>query len=269
MATNGALRGVVDYYLYRDLQRGWRVTAPNLEDCGLLHFEYDGLLGDDGLLAEAELWRTGFSVRQGRGEEQFIETPAALRESSAETREEILRTLLDVMRRALALKVDALDPQRQLDLVEKTKPRLLEGTVWYLEDARELIKAEVAYPRSRRQQDRTGFFLSSYGAFGRYLKRRLAPQAPRLTRDDVDTIIRFLLFALKRYGIVERVRSGHAGDDPGYQINADALRRARRIQRRVFYHRAGRALAYDRAVILLYGGAETNFPPGKSKHVVL
>lgn len=223
-ATSDALRRVIDYYLYRDLQRGWRVTAPNLEDCGLLRFEYDGLLGDDGLIGEAELWSTGLSVRQGRGEERFIETPATLRDSSAEIREEIFRTLLDVMRRALAVKVDALDPQKQLDLVEQTKPRLLEGTVWYLEDARELTKAEVAYPRSRRQQDRSGLFISSYGAFGRYLKRTLAPLASRLTRDDVDTIIRFLLFALKRYGIVEQVRSGRDDDDPGYQINADALR---------------------------------------------
>ena len=45
-------------------------------------------------------------------------------------REEMLRTLLDVLRRALAVKVDALDPEKQLDLVEQTKPRLLEGTVW-------------------------------------------------------------------------------------------------------------------------------------------
>jgi ATP-dependent helicase YprA (DUF1998 family) len=223
-STNDALRRVIDYYLYRDLQRGWRVTAPNLEDCGLLRFGYEGLLGEDGLLSEAEVWNTGFSVRQGRGEEKPIETPPALRAAPAELREEILRTLLDVMRRALAVKVDALDQQKQLDLVEQTKPRLLEGTVWYLEDARELTKAEVAYPRSRRQQDRLGFFVSSYGAFGRYLKRALAAQASRLSRDDIDTIIRFLLLALKRYGIVEQVRSGREGDDPGYQINADALR---------------------------------------------
>jgi len=28
--------------------------------------------------------------------------------------------------------VDLLDPQKQLDIVEQTKPRLLEDTVWYL-----------------------------------------------------------------------------------------------------------------------------------------
>jgi len=42
-ATNDALRRVIDYYLYRDLRGGWRVTMPNLEDCGLLGFDYEGL----------------------------------------------------------------------------------------------------------------------------------------------------------------------------------------------------------------------------------
>ena len=226
-ATHDALRRVIDYYLYRDLQRGWRVTAPNLEDCGLLAFEYDGLKGDEGVLGETELWNAGFSVREGREGERFIAIPAALRACPDDTRQEILRTLLDVMRRALAVKVDVLDPQKQLDLVEQTKPRLVEDTVWFLEDARELTKAEVAYPRSKRQHDRSGLFLSSYGAYGRYLKRSLTPYLPegqKLNRDEVDEVIRFVMLALKRYGIVEQVRSGRDDDDPGYQLNADALR---------------------------------------------
>jgi Helicase conserved C-terminal domain len=47
------------------------------------------------------------------------------------------------------------------------------------------------------------------------------PQGHRFGREEVDQTIRFLFLALKRYGIVEQVRSG---DIPGYQINADALR---------------------------------------------
>ncbi len=223
-ATNDALRRVIDYYLYRDLQRGWRVTAPNLEDCGLLTFDYLGLLGDDSLLAETELWDSGFDVTRDRQKKEYIETPAPLRASPPALREEILRTFLDVLRRALAVKVDVLDPEKQLDLVEQTQPRLLEGTVWYIEDARELVRSAVAFPRSRRQQDRTGFFVSSYGGYGRYLKRRLIEHVPPgqpFGRDQVDEAIRFLFLALKRYGIVEQVRGG---EDPGYQINADALR---------------------------------------------
>jgi ATP-dependent helicase YprA (DUF1998 family)/very-short-patch-repair endonuclease len=222
-ATNDALRRVMDYYLYRDLQRGWRVTAPNLEDCGLLTFGYEGLKGEDSLLSEAAVWETGFSIRTDGGE-QFIETPQPLRSCAADLREELLHTLLDVLRRSLAVKVDVLDPQRQQDLVEQTKPRLLEDTVWYLEEARDLVKSEVAYPRPRQQQDRGGVFVTSYGNYGRYVKRRLAAyvtQGHQFGRPEVDQCIRFLFLALKRYGIVEQVRSGEI---PGYQINADALR---------------------------------------------
>ena len=164
--TRDALRRVIEYFLYRDLERGWRVTAPNLEDCGLLRFEYEGLGGEDGLFGETELWESGFSVQEGRGNRRFIEVPAALRQAPAEAREEIVRTLLDVLRRALAVKVDVLDPRKQHDLVEQTKPRLLEGTVWYLDDERELTGSVVAWPRPRRKGERGGFFVSSYGAYG-------------------------------------------------------------------------------------------------------
>lgn len=222
-ATEDALRRVIDYYLYRDLERGWRVTAPNLEDCGLLTFDYEGLAGNDGLLGETELWNAGLSIQVDRKTEIFVETPAVLRTCPQELREQVLRTLLEVLRRALAVKVDVLDPQKQLDLVEQTKPRLQEGTVWYLEETRELSKAVVAYPRPRQRQDHSGFFISSYGNYGRYLKRTLSPylaQDQRFGRDEVDSVIRFLFVALKRYGIIEQVRSGEI---PGYQINADAL----------------------------------------------
>jgi very-short-patch-repair endonuclease len=223
-STNDALRRVIDYYLYRDLQRGWRVTAPNLEDCGLLTFDYDGLAGPDGLLNETELWQDGVSTQGGNGETQFVETPNSLRECPSEIREEIIRTLLDVLRQSLAVKVDVLDAQKQLDLVDQTRPRLLEDTVWYLDDVKELVKSEVAYPRSKKPQERYGLFISSYGAFGRYVQRQLSAYArdsQKFVREEVDKVIRFLFLGLKRYGILEQVRGG---DVPGYQINADAIR---------------------------------------------
>jgi hypothetical protein len=226
-STNDALRRVLEYFLYRDLERGWRVTAPNLEDCGLLGFDYEGLMGADGLLEEEELWQSGFSIQQGRNTTQLVEVPAALHAAPQDMREEILRTLLDVMRRSLAVKVDVLDPRKQHDLVEQTKPRLAEDTVWYLEEERELSKSVVSYPRPRKKTDRGGLFISSYGAFGRYLRRSLAahlPEGAPFGRQEVDEVIGFLLLALKRYGIVEQVRSNADGDDPGYQMNADALR---------------------------------------------
>ena len=164
--TRDALSRVLEYLLYRDLERGWRVTAPNLEDCGLLRFDYEGLAGEDGLLDETELWETGLADN---------EVPSALRGAPAELREQFVRTLLDLLRRQLAVKVDVLDPSKQHDLVQQTRPRLLEGTAWYLGDEKELTKAVVAWPRSRRRGERFGLFVSSYGAYGQYLRRELAP----------------------------------------------------------------------------------------------
>ena len=225
--THDALRRVIHYHLYRDLQRGWRVTAPNLEDCGLLNFDYVGLRGEECLLADKELWEKGISIQKGRGEKHFAETPEALQACPDESRHDILVTLLDVMRRSLAIKVDVLDAAKQQELVEQTKPRLLEDTVWYLEDARDLAKADVAYPRPKRRNERSGLFISSHGSFGRYLKRTLfqhLPQGRTLKGDEVDRNIQFLLLALKMYGIVEQVRGGSQAEEPGYQINVDAIR---------------------------------------------
>jgi len=109
--------------------------------------------------------------------------------------------------------------------VEQTKPRLQEDTVWYLEDSRDLAKSVVAYPRPKQQQDRTGFFMSSYGGYGRYVKRALAEL--RAGRAEVSAAPGRQVHSLppSRFGSdtvsLEQVRSG---DVPGYQINADALR---------------------------------------------
>ncbi len=223
-ATDDALRRVIQYHVYRDLERGWRVTAPNLEDCGLLRFEYEGLASSDGLFAESDLWNRGFSVRVDRNTETFVDSPGPIQRCSPELQRELVTTLLDVLRRNLAIKVEVLDPLKQRDLVDQTQPRLLEGTVWYLDELRELVQSDVAYPRPKRPGESSGLFISSYGSYGRYLRRSLKPYVlpgDVFGRTEVDATIRFLLLALKRYGIVEQVRSG---DVPGYQINPDALR---------------------------------------------
>ena len=190
-----------------------------------------GSTGTTGCSRRKSCGRPDSAVREGRGQERFVEAPAALRLAPADLREDIVRTLLDVTRRQLAVKVDVLDARRQHDLVEQTKPRLLEGTAWYLEDERELESAVVAWPRSRKKNERNGYFVSSYSAYGQYVRRTLSPHlsphlspSQRFGRAETDEVIRFLFLALKRYGIVEQVRSERNGDDPGYQLNADALR---------------------------------------------
>lgn len=218
-STDDSMRRVITYFLYRDLQRGWRLTAPNLEDCGLIEFDYDGLTGEEGLLNEDDLWNKGFKIGN-----DFAATPECLTSCPVEIREELIRSLLDFMRRELAIKVDVLDHSKLLDLTEQTNPYIRQGTVWFLDDVRELTSSVVAYPRPRKHNERSGLFISSYGNYGRYLKRKLSEfsaSGSNFDREEVDAAIRFLLLALKRYGIVEQVRSG---DIPGYQINHGAMK---------------------------------------------
>ena len=220
-STNAALRRVIDYYLYRDLQRGWRVTAPNLEDCGLLGFDYEGLSES---LTDEELWKKGVEIHTGRGEREFLEAPVEFTSLPQEVIGELLRTLLDVMRRQLSVKVDVLEKGRQLDLIQETIPRLREDTVWYLSELKELVQSAITYPRPKRGAE-YGFFISSYGGYGKFLKRKLIQANPgqNYSREDIDSMIRYLFVALKRYGIIEQVRGDGGLADAGFQINAGAL----------------------------------------------
>ena len=109
-ATHDALRRVIEYYLYRDLQRLWRVTAPNLEDCGLLRFEYEGLKGADGCPGRGGALEPGLlDSRRPECRDRSSSSPVPLQRCPPEVREELATTLLDVLRRNLAIKVDVLD----------------------------------------------------------------------------------------------------------------------------------------------------------------
>ena len=52
--TEKAMRNVIGYRLYRDLKRGWRITSPNLEQCGLLRIRYVSI---DELCRSDEHWQ--------------------------------------------------------------------------------------------------------------------------------------------------------------------------------------------------------------------
>lgn len=103
-ATNDALRRVIDYYLYRDLQRGWRVVAPNLKTAGCPFSEHDGLLGATDC-QESEVWERGFSYRVDRDTEEACGNAGAAARLSARTAGRTIRRRC--ARRALAVKVDA------------------------------------------------------------------------------------------------------------------------------------------------------------------
>lgn len=206
--TKRAFRSVLGYRLYRDLKRGWRIVAPNLEQCGLLEIRYLSL---EDLCRDEDLWR---------------DLHPALVTASPQTRADVAKTLLDHMRRELAIKVDYLDPVRQeqirLQSSQKLKPP------WALDENERLETSAVLYPRpfSHREDYGGDVYLSPRGGFGQYLRRsKTFPDFhDRLNTQDTELLCRQLLEALRVAGLVEVVREPRDKDDvPGYQIPAAAL----------------------------------------------
>lgn len=211
--TRRALRSVLSYYLYRDLERGWRVTSPNLEQCGLLYFEYLDL---ETLASDQEFWQEPLKNEQAHG---------ALVAASPEQRATIIRVLLDHMRRSLAIKEDALDPNYQDRISEQSRQRLCDP--WVIEDARDVVRAGVAWPRSRGDRERAeDVFISPQSNFGLFLRRPgvLPDLGDRLTLDATGQIIQDLFKRLRPWGLIEEVRSPAEGSQvPGYQVPASVM----------------------------------------------
>lgn len=205
--TERALRDVLGYRLYHDLRRGWRITSPNLEQCGLLIIHYPAL-GE--LCAAEDVWQAG---------------SPALASASPAVREKVARVLLDYMRRELALNVSYLNANTQEQIIQKSLQHL--RPPWALDENERLEHASVLFPRASDSDDYGGnVYLSGRGGFGQYLRRAstLPHVTARLTVADTDTLIQHLLKALVVGGLVAEVEPARRADEtPGYQLQASAL----------------------------------------------
>jgi ATP-dependent helicase YprA (DUF1998 family) len=210
--TEKALRQVLGYRIYRDLRRGWRINLPNLEQCGLLEIGYADL---DAVCAAADVWE---------------EAHPALATVSPTTRENVARTLLDYMRRELAIKVDYLDSAYQERIQQLSSQRLVEP--WAIDEDERMDYASTLIPRSSGGDSGRGnnTYVSARGGFGIYLRRPgslpeyNAEQFGNIGLDETETIIRQLLEGLRVAGLVEITREAQDGDVPGYQLVASAMR---------------------------------------------
>ena len=205
--TKQALRDLLAYRLYRDLRRGWRINLPNLEQVGLLRLEYKSL---------ADLCAA---------EEEWAGKHALLVSGSPVDRTKWCRTLLDVLRRELAIKVDYLRSDYQDQLKQRSNQRLKEP--WSIDEDELMDRATLAYPRQSEDADNTYrnslTFVGPRSAFGQFLKReanRVLPGIP-MPGDDLTIVIRQLFDLLRIAGLLEvRESSGRVF---GYQIPADAI----------------------------------------------
>lgn len=201
-----ALLDVIGYRLYRDMQRGWRLTSPNLEQCGLLRVEYEDLAD---LCADEASWAG---------------CPEALVMASPELREEVSKALLDHMRRVLAIKVQFLDPNRLEQMKSQSYTNLRDPWEFSSEN---LEYATIVFPRTRSKgDDRSYTFVSGRSGFARYMSQSgKLGGGQNISLEDRQLIICKLLEVLASAGLVEQVVDPDGeGDVPGYQLQSAAMR---------------------------------------------
>ncbi len=207
LQTERAFRDVIGYRLYHDLRRGWRVTSPNLEQCGLLEINYLSL---EELASDRSSWQ---------------DLHPALAGATPETRFVVAKTLLDFMRRELAIQVDYLDPNKQETIQQQSSQRLI--TPWALDENEALEHAGTLFPRSSRPSDFGGdVFVTARSGFGLYLRRSgtFPAYATRLASNEVNEIIRQLLNTLRVAGLVEITQEANNPDEVhGYRLPASAI----------------------------------------------
>ena len=192
---------LVQYRLYEDLRRSWRVAQPNLEDTGLLKIEYEGL---------AELART---------QDRFAGVPG-FEELSPDDRFEILRALLDHCRRNLALNARILNDDQErarfrnyLNERSNEFPGLhIDFEVENLRWARKLIRPADARPPRKNE--------SCFGVTRRTLPGRFLQQKLKLSGETLETAVDQTLDLLCQDGILERKTNGEV---QLYQINVNCL----------------------------------------------
>jgi len=187
---------LIEYRLYEDLRRGWRVIQPNLEELGLLRIRYRGL---ENLAQDDSAW-------------DFY---PALREKTPVERLVILRAILDQFRRKLAIRARCFEEQAQQQLRRRCEQHLNE--FWGLDpNGNDLRPANVFLLRGQSPRPVEGFSLGERSAIGRYLRRALG-----LDTAEYRSVLSALLDRLVQHGLLVRLPA--VDDHQRYQLDASCL----------------------------------------------
>jgi len=184
---------LIEYRIYEDLRRGWRVIQPNLEQCGILKIEYSGL---NELCHDEEAW----------------ENLAPFKFLKPEERIEILTAFLDHMRKKLAIYVDHLQEQNLQQLKKNVNQRLCD---YWKFDENEQLRASSRFRIPNHIIDlHNSYSLAANSLLGQYLKKRL-----NLAHNYNDILSR-LIERLCSYGLI---RKGEERNQAYIQVDAGAL----------------------------------------------
>lgn len=195
-----ALKSVVEFRTLRDLQRGWRVTLPNLEQSGLMLVSYP--LAQT-LSERAELWDDAHPM---------------LRLIDPGQRQEIIEVLLDEFRRVLAIDAEALTIEFVNGLRRRSREHL--DGLWALSPTEPDPIIGLVVPQSgSKGAPRSVLNLTGRGNFGKWL-RQIYKDTVALSTTDASDIIVSLIELLAAKGLITKVTDGRAS---GYRLKASTM----------------------------------------------
>jgi len=177
-----ALNAYIEYQVYRDLRRGWRVIQPNLEQCGLLKISYSGL---NEYCREASNWTEN----------------NVLASASGETRCRVCSEVLDFLRRSLAIDAHCLEGSHQTVLKTRVSQVLKEP--WCFDDDEALTEGKWFTLGERMPRD---FSLNPISVMGKYLRSTRAwnHQSGPLSSDEYEDLLRVLVHVLSNGGYIRQ-----------------------------------------------------------------
>lgn len=195
-----ALKRVLEYRAITDLQRGWRVTLPNLEQTGLVMVDYPLV---EELASREDYWQ---------------EADFRLRSADPKQRIEVSTVLLDEFRRVLAIDSEALSVD-SFERLQRQSRDYLTG-LWAIGDMEPPASVGLAIPAAgTRGGARNILTLTGRGAYGRWLrdKDRFGVQ---LSVSEADEVIASLIAVLERAGIITKVIDEKA---TGFRLRSSAI----------------------------------------------
>jgi hypothetical protein len=203
--ARNALIEVLEYRAVADLARAWRVIQPDLEQCGLVSIEYEGL---------SEL----------AGDSHWNEVPA-MAAAAAPERESVLRAVLNYLRRNLIVNTTILSDDHRKRIERNSQQWLHEP--WALEEADLFRSDALAYLPGVEPEpnERGGVRLGARSAVGMFLRSAKRSGLPNdLKQVEVEALIAALIRVLRGNMLTAVSRKG---EERAVQINGGAIRWAR------------------------------------------
>jgi len=201
--ARNAMIDLLQYRGFEDLRRAWRVAQPNLEQCGLLQVEYDGL---DEIAADEAAWQDAPGLGEVSGDQRF----------------HILRAILDHLRTSLAIDAECLEEDNAKALFQTANNALRDP--WTIDDSVQPHVAAVALLPGQSLDEYEHAVTLGLGwrsTIGRYLRsHHTYGRARDLTADEAEALVRRVVDRLR--GDILSVKT-RKGEDWGAQIIAGAL----------------------------------------------